>query len=62
MAIKDYKEMPCDTCMHQNVCNVRKKFEETEVKTTHPFIKVTLECTEYLKNPMSEKDMNGRAE
>ena len=62
MAIKDYKEMSCDTCIHQNVCNVRKKFEETEVKTTHPFIKVTLECTEYLKNPMSEKDMNGRAE
>lgn len=49
MVIKDYKEMPCDTCAHSRVCTVRKQFEETEVKTTHPYVKVTLECTEYMK-------------
>ncbi len=61
MTIKDYKEMPCDTCAHQRVCNVRKCFEATEVKTTHPYIKVILECTEYLKADSCDKDMKGRA-
>lgn len=61
MVIKDYKEMPCDTCVHSRVCTVRKQFEETEVKTTHPYINVILECTEYLKSASRDKDMKGRA-
>ena len=48
-------EIPCDTCIHNRVCNVRKFFKETEVKTTHPFIKVTLECTEYFGHIVNEK-------
>lgn len=49
MNIKDYKELLCDTCAHSRVCTAKKQFEETEVKTTHPYVKVTLECTEYMK-------------
>ena len=44
------KDIPCDNCIHNKVCNVRKQFEETEVKTTHPYIIVKLECTEFYQN------------
>lgn len=40
---------PCDTCVHNKVCGAKTCFKETEVKTTHPFILVKLECTEYLE-------------
>ena len=43
------KEYPCDTCIHNKVCAVITCFKETEVKTTHPYIMVKLECTEYFK-------------
>lgn len=49
--VKEKSELhniPCNTCLHNRVCTVRKQFEETEVRTTHPYIKVTLECTEWL--------------
>ena len=46
---KHVHEIPCDSCAHNKVCTVRKCFEETEIKTTHPYIKVTVECTEYIK-------------
>ena len=49
--IKDLQHnIPCDTCIHNNVCNVRKCFEETKIDTTHPYIIVELKCTEYFKN------------
>lgn len=41
------KEIPCDKCIHNKVCNVREQFEETKVETTHPYIIVKLECTEF---------------
>lgn len=48
--MSDYiHEVPCDSCAHNRVCQVRKCFVETEIKTTHPYIKVTLECTEYMR-------------
>ncbi len=43
-------EIPCDSCAHNRVCTVRECFVETEIKTTHPYIKVTLECTEYMRS------------
>ena len=46
-------KIPCDSCIHKNVCTVRSCFEETEIKTTHPYIKVTLDCTEYMGMPLS---------
>ena len=50
-SIRDLQHnIPCDTCIHNNVCNVRKCFEETKIDTTHPFVVVELKCTEYLKN------------
>ncbi len=44
------KILPCDTCLHNKVCPLRKHFEETEVYTTHPYIRVNLECTEWLSD------------
>lgn len=60
-------KIPCEVCIHKKVCNVRKCFEETEVKTTHPFVKVTLACTEFyseqqqreLKNPFDDSRFGG---
>lgn len=49
--MSDIIKIPCESCIHNKVCNVRKCFEETDVKTTHPYIKVTLECTEFYAKP-----------
>lgn len=48
---KNIHKIPCDECLHRKVCTVRTCFEETKIETTHPYVKVTLECTEF----MSEK-------
>ena len=42
---------PCESCIHNKVCGARTCFEETEVKTTHPYVKVILECTEFYAKP-----------
>jgi len=51
-------EIPCDSCAHNRVCTVRKCFVETEIKTTHPCIKVTLECTEYMRRVPTPRKLN----
>ena len=51
-------EIPCDSCVHNRVCTVRKCFEETEIKTTHPYIKVILACTEYMRSVLTPKTLN----
>lgn len=48
--LKDETKYPCYTCIHNRVCNAKSCFAETEVKTTHPYIVVKLECAEYRKN------------
>lgn len=48
---------PCESCIHNKVCNTRKCFEETEVKTTHPYIKVILECTEFYAKPKNPREL-----
>ena len=40
-------DMPCNDCIHKNVCNVRTCFEETKFETTHPFVDIQVRCTEY---------------
>lgn len=42
-------EKPCKTCIHQKVCEASKKFDEIDVKVTHPFFKARVECTEYIE-------------
>lgn len=44
------EKIPCKDCIHKNVCNVRSCFEETEIKTTHPFVCVDIKCTEYIND------------
>jgi hypothetical protein len=47
--LKEYYkgDMPCKDCVHKNVCNVKKCFEETKFETTHPFVDIQIKCTEY---------------
>ena len=40
-------DMPCNKCIHKNVCNVITCFEETRFETTHPFVDIKISCTEY---------------
>lgn len=43
---------PCESCIHIKVCNVKMCFEEiNNFNTTHPCVKVTLECTEFYEKP-----------
>lgn len=44
-------EIPCDSCIHSRVCSIKSSFEETEVHTTHPYIKVILKCEEFYAKP-----------
>ena len=46
---------PCESCIHNKVCNVRTCFEETEVKTTHPYVKAILECMEFQEKPTTKE-------
>ena len=49
MKLKEFYKgkYPCDSCTHNKVCNVRHCFEETEFKTTHPYVDIVVRCTEY---------------
>ena len=44
-------KVPCDCCIHNKVCNAIESLEATEVITKHPYVKVTLECTEFHEKP-----------
>lgn len=44
-----YQQEPCKDCIHYKVCGAKEHFRDTEIKTKHPFAKITIECTEYLK-------------
>lgn len=38
---------PCEHCIHKKVCEASKKFDEIDVKITHPFFKARIDCTEF---------------
>ena len=38
---------PCENCIHKKVCEASKKFDEIDIKITHPFFKAMIECTEF---------------
>ncbi len=40
---------PCSDCAHEVVCSVKSCMEQTEVKTTHPYIIVVVECQQFLR-------------
>jgi len=41
------KERPCDTCNHRKVCEARNRYDEIDIKITHPFFKVRVECSQF---------------
>ncbi len=46
---------PCDNCIHKKVCEASKKFDEIDVKITHPFFKARIECTEFQSGTLIRK-------
>ena len=58
MKLKEFYKgrYPCDTCIHNRVCNVKKCFEETEFTTTHPFVEIVVKCTEYRYSKSKHKE------
>lgn len=53
-------KMPCDNCIHKNVCNVKELFGETKFETTHPFVDIQVRCTEYRHcGTLLKKEVNG---
>lgn len=47
---REYLATPCETCLHNKVCSAKEEVSKTEIKTPHPFLKITLKCSEYLTN------------
>lgn len=41
------KERPCETCIHKKVCEAKGKYDEIDVKVTHPFFSVKIECSQF---------------
>ena len=41
------KEKPCENCIHKRVCEAKGKFDEIDVKITHPFFSVKIECSQF---------------
>lgn len=41
------KEKPCERCIHKRVCEAKGKYDEIDVKVTHQFFKVKIECSQF---------------
>lgn len=39
--------IPCDGCVHTEVCGIKQFYDTTEVVTEHPCITVELGCKKY---------------
>ena len=53
------KEKPCERCIHKKVCEAKGKYEEIDIKVTHPFFKVKVECTQF-EESMNKPRIIGR--
>ena len=45
--VKD--QIKCEDCVHNDICYVKDRIEETEITTTSPYIKVSIECTQFIE-------------
>ena len=44
------KEKPCEKCIHKNVCEARNKYEDIDIKITHPFFTAKIVCSQFQEN------------
>ena len=53
------KEKPCDRCIHRKVCESKGKYEEIDIKVTHPFFNVRIECSQFEESKPRPKVIGG---
>ena len=53
------KEKPCDRCIHKNVCEARNKYEEIDIKISHPFFTAKIVCSQFEENKPKPKVIGG---
>ena len=53
------KERPCDTCIHRKVCEARNRYDEIDIKITHPFFQVRIECSQFEASKPRPKVIGG---
>lgn len=42
----DYK-LPCDSCIHSDVCGYKEQMKGIKIECEHPFVKVTIKCEKH---------------
>lgn len=52
------KGKPCDRCIHNKVCEAKNKYDEIDIKITHPFFTARIECSQF--EPEAQKKIIGR--
>lgn len=50
-------EIPCETCIHNKVCDAKRLFDNAKAMT-HPYIKILIECTEFYAKPQNKIQKN----
>lgn len=48
--------IPCDGCIHNDICGIKQYYETTTVETEHPCITVKLGCTKFI-NAADHRDL-----
>ena len=53
------KEKPCERCIHKNVCEARNKYEEIDIKVSHPFFTAKIVCSQFQENTTQRPKLIG---
>lgn len=40
-------DIPCEKCMHTQVCGLKFKLADTKVTSEHPYVTVNIGCEQY---------------
>lgn len=44
---KNFVKTPCESCVKESVCQYAASLKNTEVKTEHPFLDISIKCKEF---------------
>ena len=53
------KGKPCDRCIHNKVCEAKNKYDEIDIKITHPFFTAKIECSQFEESNPRPKVIGG---
>ena len=42
----NYK-LPCDSCVHAEVCGYKEQMKSIKIECEHPFAKITIKCEKH---------------